>query len=130
MLKRLTALFAILVLLLPGSLAAVAFSGSGGCAGNRAAPSCCCAPARESNVPGPHMQRTCCCKFDAPLSLPSVPDQERVESGVDFEVSLLAPTEAASLLPVSVPLMRAPRFMAQLRGPPTDLFLKYSRFLC
>lgn len=130
MLKRLTALFAILVLLLPGSLAAVAFSGSDGCMGKGVSAGCCCAPSAESNIPGPRMQRSCCCKFEAPLSLPSVPDQERVESNVGFEVGFVAFAETMSLLPASVQLVRAPRCLAQLRGPPTDLFLKYSRFLC
>jgi hypothetical protein len=130
MLKRLTALFAILVLLLPGSLAAVVFDSTEVCMGKGVTAGCCCEPAAETTVPGPIFKRGCCCTFDAPVSLPSTPDPERSESQVDFDINFACAQEISSIQPVLAQLVVSPRPMPRLRAPPTALFLKYSRFLC
>jgi hypothetical protein len=130
MLKRLTALFAILVLLLPGSLAAVALDSTEVCLGAGLTPGCCCRPHGTSRLPGPHLQRGCCCSFDAPTPMPDTPDQERAETGTDVDPNPAVAVASISFQPVHVAEAAPPRFAVHLRAPPAALFLKYSRFLC
>lgn len=131
MLTRITALFAILTLLLPSSLAAMAWSQPEFCLSQGNMPNCCCTHDQDAtDQQGPSLSRGCCCEFEAPQSLPETPEPSRLaNSGIDLDWLTACPQE--QLLPSysPAPLQTELREQGPPRAPPRPLFLVFQSFL-
>lgn len=135
MLKRLTALFAILVLLLPSSLAAVVLSQAQPCMDQGTSASCCsgcCCTHSEldQEEQAPVLQRECCCEFQAPVTPQEEPVQARC--GTEQELGVIAyflHREGLAFLNSGYPTATPSLLKAPPRAPPQPLFLYFERFL-
>jgi hypothetical protein len=130
MLKRLTVLFAIVVLLLPSGLAAVMWSNPEYCMGPGTMPDCCCTHDQDPAEQGPTLSRECCCEFEAPQPLPDDPEPAwLVEGGGDLDWLLTCPQEQPLPFCADTPLSCELRIQGPPRAPPRPLFLRFQSFL-
>jgi|FLOH01.1.fsa_nt_gi hypothetical protein len=133
MLKRLSALFAIVVLLLPSSLAAAVFSSIPLCSGQSAhccCTQCCCTHDDAAAPQGPALSRGCCCALKAPQVPSEPPSPTRILSDSTSEALLYACSEASLFtFEVNAPAALPMRPKAPPRAPPQPLFLIFQSFL-
>jgi len=128
MLKRLSALFAIVALLFPSSLAAAVFSSIPVCSGQSA--HCCCTHDDAAAAQGPSLSRGCCCALEAPQVPSEPPSPTRILSDSTSEGLLYACSEASIFtFEVSAPTVLPMRAKAPPRAPPQPLFLSFQSFL-
>ena len=130
MLKRLTALFAIVVLLLPSSLAAVVWSNPEFCVGPGSMPNCCCTHDEDAADQGQSLSPECCCEFEAPQPLPDDPEPARLAE-IDVDLDWLLTNLQEQLLPFDsdAPFTCELRIQGPPRAPPRPLFLRFQSFL-
>ncbi len=120
---RVAVLFAVLLLLFPGS------AWAGGFAASCDPSSCCCE--RAAPAQGPALSRACCCEAQPASELPpQPPNPERLCSpGPELPQpqALPAPEMPA---PAMAPLRELLVPAAEPRPPPRPLFLLHAAFLC
>ncbi|PCJ55718.1 MAG: hypothetical protein COA70_01170 [Planctomycetota bacterium] len=130
--RTLPALIAIVLLLLPSSLGAIA-AVRDSCAKMAAMAEMLCCCEHETSSPsdsGPSLSRSCCCEFDAPAT--PIPSQEspRVQSEEKSESSFL---ECPFLMPLPWHQGTAPAsdpvLLGPPRAPPRPLYLSFQSFL-
>jgi hypothetical protein len=135
MLKRLTALFAILVLLLPSSLAAVVLSQAQPCMSQDTSSSCCsgccCSHSeQDQDEQGPLLESECCCEFQAPSAPQEQPAQARYSAEQNLGIAAYLPYDKGfTLLDHGYPSAPPALVKAPPRAPPQPLFLYFQSFL-